>query len=56
MWPKPAHGKATRTCSQVLGNHDYGETNGELPVDCPPGVDCFYSPLHEVCEISGQRQ
>ena len=33
---------------QVLGNHDYGETNGEIPTNCPPGVPCFYSPIHEV--------
>ena len=45
-------GKQQPMLLQVLGNHDYGETHGELPVDCPPGVNCFYSPLHEVCDNS----
>lgn len=38
---------------QVLGNHDYGETNGEIPTNCPPGVPCYYSPIHEVLTVSG---
>ena len=32
---------------QVLGNHDYGETNAALPDNCVPGLPCFFSPIHE---------
>ena len=32
---------------QVLGNHDYGPTV-QSPGTCPVGVDCYWSPLHQV--------